>query len=480
MTRRPAALPTTLFALPAWWVVAVAVAASALALVGIAGQVVPAALAVAAFPIVAAVWARPQRGVLLLVGLLPFDGLLLLVDVPQAVTGWKEALVLVTAVAAARPGPGRRGLDDPLPSWLAPMAAMVTLSLLSAYGLGIVQLAVGMKVAFFGMGLALVVLRCPLDARDRDRLVSILALTGALAAAYGVAQQLLGPARLNAMGYPYNSVTRFTGGFMRSWSTFNQPFPFAFHLMLVTLVCGATALADPRRTRNLVVLLAMPLYLTGILVAVVRAAWIGLACGVLYLAVVRYRHLWRGAPVVVAGVVVALLLGAGGFFSPPSLEARQDRWADVLPVAVREPLGHGIGSAGAAAARSEALTGGQATFDPGAVGARRLVFQPDNTYVKVLYEVGPFGLVAFIALLASALATSRRAEADPDAGGLAAGISAFVVASVVAGLASTFFEIFPLDYLFWTLVGMVSVVDVRPIGRPVLLQRTQAPAVPRR
>ncbi len=43
---------------------------------------------------------RPQRGVLALAVLVPFDGLLLLVPHPPVLDGWKEAVVLATVAAA--------------------------------------------------------------------------------------------------------------------------------------------------------------------------------------------------------------------------------------------------------------------------------------------------------------------------------------------------------------------------------------------
>jgi O-antigen ligase len=272
----------------------------------------------------------------------------------------------------------------------------------------------------------------------------------------GVEQQVVGDVRLYDLGYAYNSVIRFTGGFMRSWSTFNQPFPFAFYLMVVVLVTGSVALGEPRRARSRLIAAAMPLLLAGMLVAVVRAAWIGLVAGALYLAITRYRRLLVGVPLVAGVAVLTIVLGAAGFFSPPSVDARYDRWQQIPGIIISAPLGRGIGTAGAAAARTETLAGGTPTFDPTRVTSDRLVFQPDNTYLKMLYELGVLGLGAFVLLLLSVLTSTRRAEAEPQRGAFASGVSAMVVAAGIASLAATFFEIFPLDYLFWLLVAVVT------------------------
>ena len=57
---------------------------------------------------------------------------------------------------------------------------------------------------------------------------------------------------------------------MRSWSTFTQPFPFAFYVMLVVLIGIPCALAQPKRLRSRLFWLATPLYVLGIVSALVR------------------------------------------------------------------------------------------------------------------------------------------------------------------------------------------------------------------
>jgi len=78
---------------------------------------------------------RPQRGVLLLAALVPFDGLREITSFPA---GWKEALVVVTLAATfvapreSRGVPGRR-----LPSWAFVVAAFFLLGTASALAVGI-------------------------------------------------------------------------------------------------------------------------------------------------------------------------------------------------------------------------------------------------------------------------------------------------------------------------------------------------------
>ena len=266
------------------------------------------------------VWNRPQHGLLLLVTLLPFDGLLLIAPLPDRAAGWKEALLGVTVIAALQP---RWGRWAPLPGWVVPLAGLATLALVSAAFSPPLQALVGLKVTFFGMLTAVVVWRCPLTRQDRERMLAILAVTGVVVALVGLGQQLLGPERLNDLGYAYNSTIRFTGDRLRSFSTFNQPFPFAFFLMLVTLVVGSVALAEPGRLRHRLFLLSLPVLLAGMAVALVRTAWIGLAVGVVYLAVTRHRRLLAATPLVAGAVLVGVVLGLAGFFASPSVRTNR-------------------------------------------------------------------------------------------------------------------------------------------------------------
>ena len=128
---------------------------------------------------------------------------------------------------------------------------------------------------------------------------------------------------------------------MRSFSTFVQPFPFAFFLMIVVLVGTPIALHDPVRLRNKVFLFLLPIYGIGMLVAVVRGAWIGTAVGLLYLGVRRHRILLLGIPV----AVIVLLLGPSTSGSnatkTTSGETRLTAWNDNFYAIGDNPLGVG-------------------------------------------------------------------------------------------------------------------------------------------
>lgn len=402
---------------------------------------------------------RPQRGVLALAALVPFHGLLLFVPDGARLAGWKEALVAATVVAAlTAPAGARRSVAGTMPPWGPPLALLVVAAALSLPAADRAEWPTGAKVMFFYALLAAVQWRCPLDRRERDRLVTILMVTGVVTAVVGIGQQVVGPDRLAALGLEWGTALRTTGGRFRSISTFAQPFPFAFFVTLVLLVGGSVALADPHRRRNRLFLWAAPVLVAGLLTAFVRGAIVGLAAGALYLAVTRHRALVHGA---VAALVVALLLPVGLWrvlTSTSSLEARRDGWAHTVGLIVERPFGWGLGSVGSAAEK----------VHPDAVGAESFGFErwalpyhPDNQYVSTGLQVGVLGVWAMALLVVAAFRHARhraRNAAGADAA-LAQGIAAIVVAAGVAALVASYWEIFPLDAYFWLLVGALPSID---------------------
>jgi hypothetical protein len=419
---------------------------------GRTGSVV--ALGVVAVPVAVAVIRRPQRAVLLFAALAPFDGLLLVVDLPGVVQGWKEALVLLALAGALG---HRRDEVPPLPRWWPAAGGLLVVGLLSAARMRNLDAAVGLKVTFFAMLIGVVAWLAPLDERERDRLVSILMATGVVTALVGIGQQVMGASRLHDLGYRYNQTIRFSGTVLRSFSTFTQPFPFAFFLMLVLLVGIPVALGDPTRARNRAFLVLLPLLGLGLVFSIVRAAWLGLAAGLAYLGVHRHPVLLSG----LALAVVAVLLvpaNPSNALSARSAEQRSASWQANVPLVARHPLGVGIGTTGSAAGKVASVRSGTAEYQQTGLDGEG-AYQPDNQYVKTALELGIPGLW-FLGLLLVALVVENRRNAavlggeDPE---LALGVAAFAVAVMVASVFATFLEVFPLDYLLWTLTGVVAV-----------------------
>lgn len=429
------------------WPVAVG-ANGALVLLFLAGLPVAALVLAVVVPVVAAVLLRPQRGLLLLAALAPFDGLLIIAGLPAAANGWKEALVLLTVAGTfVAQSQSRAAAARPRPGWAAGVAALFAVALGSGLlAVGGLRAVVGLKIGFFYLLVAWAVWRCPFDRRDRDRLVSVLIGVGIVTAAFGLLQQGLGHARLAAMGWPYNDTIRFTKGFLRSFSTFNQPFGFGFFVMLVLLVGTAVTLEEPNRLRSRVFLLATPVLGLGLLFSFVRGAWLGVAVGIAYLGAARYKVLLLLVPLALVGVLWLPAEVAAPALSSTSTKARTEGWADNLKVVVSRPLGVGLGTTGAASEKLQEI------------GVKTTTYQPDNYYFKSLYELGVLGLWLFLLVLAAVFVAAReraRALSGFD-GAFAAGVTAMVVATSVASLVAMYLEIFPMDFYFWLLVGAVA------------------------
>jgi len=434
---------------------------------------------------VATILARPQRGLLALVALAPFHGLLVIAPLPSIATGWKEGVVLLTLAASlARPAAPRVG--GRLTSWQFAAGAWVLLGVASVVVGGRISALVGLKVSFFYLLLVVVALRTPLTRRDRDVLVTVLMFNGFVTSVYGIVQQALGPTRLHALGYPYDDVIRTAGGHLRSFSTFNQPFPFAFFVMTVLLVCLPIALSEPRRVRNQLFLLASPVLALGMLTAIVRGAILGLLVGLLVLAARRYRVVLVGLPVAGALLVLAPASLATTVTSASSLQERTAVWSARLGQLINAPFGNGVGTTGSAADKTAGLgaAGGPGGVDAllksyagtasplrarsGSVAPSIVAVQPDNAYYITAYELGIPGLwlmlLTFVGALAdfSRLGSLVRPEDRPWADSLTALVAAVLAVSVV----SAYLQLFPDELLLWLLLGIASSIPRAASGTP--------------
>jgi len=417
------------------------------------GKVGDALLLAVAVPAALAIRRRPQLGLLVLAALAPFEGLLDVLPHPGLVAGWKEALVIVTLAAtflaprAARGPAGRR-----LPPWSLAVAGLFAVSIASAFTVGGTSALYGLKISFFYVLLAWAIWRCPPDERERDRLVTVLFITALIAAIYGLAQQVLGPVRLNQLGYEYNTTIRFSGGYLRSFSTFVQPFGLGFYEMVVMLVCLTVSLDQAKRLRSQLFFLCLPLLFLGMLVSFVRGAWIGFAVGIAYLGIRRHRGLLLAIPLALV-VLVALPTGdaSRAALSSQSGQQRAVGWSERSRQTLTHPLGNGLGSTGAAAEKAQLLRG---VKNPD-------YYTPDNQYFLVLYEVGVLGLWCLLRLFTAVLRSLRGAEQrlhGPDSS-LARGTTAMVVAAAAASLTASYLQIFPMDVLWWALIAVVAATD---------------------
>ncbi|QGU05708.1 O-Antigen ligase [Corynebacterium comes] len=415
---------------------------------------------------------RPQWGLIAVAALVPFHGLLLIM--PVAAPFWKEAAVLAVATAgffASRPR--ERFTVAP---WLTPALVLVLAGAVSALVVLGTAAAFPVKIAFFYLIPAVVVYFFPFTRADKDLLVSVLMGTGLFSALFGLWQQVAGGYRLATLGYEWNEQIRTAGPLLRSFGTFNQPFPFGFYMMLVLTVAGAAALAQPGRLRSRLFWVTAPILLLAMASSVVRASFLGLLVAVVVVGVVLHRRL-LGYFAALLGVAlflvpVALLADRQGVLatmvSSSSLQQRGGHWSLTLPQMLVRPFGGGLGTTGSSAEKVAET-----------VGPLVRVYQPDNQYLKIGLELGVWGLFLYGVVVAVAVVVLRRlirVQEDVFERGFTAGVLGVTVAACVAAGFSTYLEIFPLDFYFWLLLACAASVSRgeaalvggwSPVGRPV-------------
>lgn len=396
---------------------------------------------------------RPQWGVIAIAGLVPFNGLLLIS--PLSMSYWKEAAVL--AVLCATPFARRTppGLTVVAP-WLLPLGVLVPFGVISALVTQGTQMFFPLKIAFFYILLAVIAVLFPFNRQDKDTLISVLFGAAVLSAFYGIWQQFIGPQALADMGYEWNEQIRSAGPLLRSFGTFNQPFPFGLFLMLVIILVTAASLAEPYRLRSRLFLLAFPVLGAAMLLSVVRASYVGVAVGLVVIGVVLYRRFlaWMVFGSVLTGLVVAAASMVFGntvlstLTSSSSLEERGDHWSVNIPLILTRPLGQGLGTTGSSAAK---VAEG---YNPAAP-----LYQPDSYYIKILLELGPIGLACYAAVVILMVVPLLRMvplTGDPLERALLGGAVAATSAACVAALFSTYLEIFPLDVFFWLIPAVAG------------------------
>ena len=131
-------------------------------------------------------------------------------------------------------------------------------------------------------------------------------------------------------------------------------------------------------------------------------------------------------------------------FGSKSLGDRTTSWSDRFDQIVDNPFGTGIGTTGAAADqigvaqehRTETST-----------------FQPDNSYLKVTFELGVIGLWLLVMMLVSmflyhAIGRAQSLGHRPSTSSPASPRSSLAI--MAASLVATYLELVPMDQLFWS------------------------------
>lgn len=225
----------------------------------------------------------------------------------------------------------------------------------------------------------------------------ILIITGYCADNSGLPEHLLLRANVQrkclvggALGYfPSENFIRLPGTFVAPWH-------WSWFLVSSTFFCFATAFSDPKLKWRLTGLAALSLVMLNAIICGQRTALLAVPSIIILLLVVT-SHISRLKRLLVIFVGMATLILATSVFAPEVMSERVDsfigRWnADPPAVfltkqtnwslkAHRGFLGNGLG---------------QATTAARGLGKTRLI---EAYYPKLYYEIGPFGVAAFLFLV---------------------------------------------------------------------------------
>lgn len=295
-----------------------------------------------------------------------------------------------------------------------------------AFGFGLVSYLAGLSAFALGWG----------DGVEGKRLTLVQTLAVALPplALYGILQYFFPLPAWDANWVDtvdFASLGAPEADRIRVFSSLNSPGTLGLVLAL-GIVLGIGVRRSP-----LVALPAGGLLVLALSLTFVRSSWLALAVGlVVYAAAVRGRA--AGKLVGVIAVCVFALVVAGG--SNPTTQAftervtslgqlsedesaqdRLDFTGEVLPRAAEQPLGVGVGQAGLSVQLEEQ-------------DSEQSIGTPDNGYLALLYQLGPFGFL----LVAIAMARCARAAVGALGGstGAARQARAALLAAVMMVLVS--------------------------------------------
>lgn len=278
-----------------------------------------------------------------------------------------------------------------------------------------------------------------------------LVLSAVFVALVGISQQVVGPEKLDEIGYSYTIQIREINGHLRSFGTMDESFGYAALLLL-----GLVAVFMWMR-RGIPAFLAGSVIALGLLFSYVRTALV-IVIALLGLC------LWRSHRPAVAGFLLALAVASAGVIlvrsssgtqaqtirTGPSLyltiNGRTEGWKVVLDSPRTWAIGKGVGKVGTAAERATYSVSRKERDEA------RVASAVDSGYFAIIADIGFVGLVALLALLARLVMLSWASIARaPTAGWLGVG---FILVIVLDAVTRDSFTGFPTAFLGFLFVGL--------------------------
>jgi O-antigen ligase len=263
-------------------------------------------------------------------------------------------------------------------------------------------------------------------------------------------------------------------GFVRVNGLFEWPLALA-NYTAIAMPLGLLPLffEEIRGHKRALLLCAALIMVAAVLLAGSRESWGALLVATLFLGLTVERRLLR---VLVQGILPGLLVGALVF--QPFLRrleqvgnggGRLDFLAASLPVIRSHPwLGVGPGRFGGHVAL---ITHSPlyAQYDLTEVFSRQMTQQIDMFWTHLLAESGVLGTAAYVAAIAACFLAGRRAYREavtPRQKALLLGLLYAIPVSVVVSFVASFLEATNSATVFWSLMGMLSVMAACPEREP--------------
>jgi len=286
--------------------------------------------------------------------------------------------------------------------------------------------------------------------RTFDWACASMVATGCFVALVGIAQQVAGERLLTDLGYEYQSQVRTIGDHLRSFGTLDEPFAYAFVLLLALATVAFWMRPGPLAG------LAAFVIGVGLAFSYVRSAAI-VAVALVALWLVRKRRAAAGFTVLAVAALsaVALLIGDPGASETRSRQAgpgayltlngRTDAWGSVVSGRGDLPFGRGVGTVGTAAERSQVgtIVGTEKVEDTSSV---------DSGYFAAVADVGLIGLCVLLAILMRLVVLGVRGTRHP--GKTSWLVLAYLSVLILDAATRSSFTGFPSAFIGFLLIGV--------------------------
>ena len=350
----------------------------------------------------------------------------------------------------------------------------ITIAFIGIFNKNMPSIATGLegfrKFAFMLFGFY--VGRYFLDVRTLKRIVIILIVTSFFISIYGIKQFLL-PSALDYRLIELSTaspVTYMMGGHIRAFSTLSGPFHLGLFLTCIILLL--TVLLQHKPENKIIYLFLLIPLLVALIMTVTKSNWLGLAIGIIFsiflksVKILRFTFRILLLLLLLLGIVILLMnittsipvfqtinTGIQALINPleaPTMLFRLNLWKDtILPLISLSPwLGYGTGSAG------EGLSN---YF----IDTRSIFVVAHNIFLKVQFELGLAGLIFFLLILATTffqILKIRKKLNDRFLLIICDWTLSFFVAIMVAGMVGSILDAYPINLMFWILVGVSTVL----------------------